>query len=127
MLVAAGPDRNRACASALRLPFRDDQFAGVLCMRLMQHLPGGDERRAVLAELARVTSGPIVVSYFDRASLAAQRRVWKRRFGGTRSGRESVRWRTFRDDLRAAGLEPKRRCFHARFVSEQCLVLAQRR
>ncbi|MEE9127977.1 MAG: methyltransferase domain-containing protein, partial [Planctomycetota bacterium] len=44
MLKAAGPGHRRICASAQLLPFADRSFAGVLCMRLLHHVPGAEER-----------------------------------------------------------------------------------
>lgn len=116
--------RARVCASALRLPFADGAFAGVLCMRLLQHLAQPGERAQVLAELARVSRGPVVFSYFERGSLQHWRRALRRALGKTRSGRMSVSWRVLREDLAAAGLQPLRRLPLRRWVSDQVLVLA---
>jgi SAM-dependent methyltransferase len=51
-------------ADAFRPPFRDTAFDAVVCNRLLHHLPEDAERRAVLAGLARVCRGPLVVSFF---------------------------------------------------------------
>lgn len=126
MLVAAGPRHDRACASAASLPFADRSFTGALCMRLLQHIPGPRERTCILAELARVTTGPVIVSFFDSCSLQAARRWVRRLTGKKRSGRSSVSRRQLTAELRAAGLEPVRWHATLRFLGEQTLVLCQK-
>lgn len=123
MVAAAGPDRPRACASVHALPFADRAFAGVLCHRLLQHIPGDDERRAILGELARVSRGVVVVSFFDACSLQSLRRVLRRWTGKTRSGRSAVGRGAFFAACRAAGLEPIEARALRRFLGEQTLVL----
>jgi hypothetical protein len=123
MVEACGRDRSRACASVHDLPFRDGAFAGSLCHRLLQHIPTPDERLVILRELARVTRGPIVVSFFDACSLQHLRRVVRRRLGKARSGRCAVRRSTFLAELRAAGLAPVAVRSLRRFFAEQTLVL----
>ena len=126
MVAACGPERPRACASVHALPFRDATFAGVLCHRLLQHIPTAVERRDILRELARVTEGPIVVSFFDACSLQHLRRLVRRRFGKATSGRSAVRRATFLAELRAAGLTVVAVRPLRRFVAEQTLVLCRR-
>jgi ubiquinone/menaquinone biosynthesis C-methylase UbiE len=124
MLRAAGGDEPRVCASVHALPFVDATFAGVLCHRLLQHIPTPAERITILRELARVSRGPIVVSFFDARSLQHLRRTVRRWFGKTRSGRCAVSRSAFLAELAAAQLRPL--AFHAlcRGVAEQTLVLA---
>ncbi len=125
MVAACGPGRARACASVHQLPFRDHTFAGALCHRLLQHIPTGVERRHVLCELARVTRGPIVVSFFDAWSLQHLRRVVRRWSGKRRSGRSAISRRTFLAELRAVGLTVEAVRPLRRFVAEQTLVLCR--
>jgi hypothetical protein len=127
MVAAAGPARPRACASVHALPFADRTFAGVLCHRLLQHIPSDGERRAILGELARVSRGVVIVSFFDACSLQSLRRAVRRWTGKTRSGRSAA----FRGALfaacRAAGLEPIEARALRRFLGEQTLVLCASR
>lgn len=126
-MLRAGNGSARVGASILALPFPDDCFAGALCHRLLQHFPQPSQRIAALTELARVTAGPIVFSYFDATTLQHARRRLRSLFGGRRSGRSAVRWCTLRGELETAGLRAiARRPLHA-FLSEQTLVLAARR
>lgn len=126
MVRAAAAELPRACASVHALPFRDDAFAGALCHRLLQHIPTGVERIDILRELARVTNGPIVVSFFDARSLQHLRRRVRRVLGKRRSGRSAIRRAELLSDLAAAGLTALAFAPLRRFVSDQTLVLCAR-
>jgi SAM-dependent methyltransferase len=123
LLRAAADLPRRACGSAHALPFRDGAFAGVLCHRLLQHIPTAGERIAILRELARVGRGPVIVSFFDSRSLPGLRRVVRRWLGKRRSGRSTVGRAAFLAECRQAGLRPLAVRSLCRFVSEQTLVL----
>lgn len=125
MLQATASERPRVCASAHSLPFRDGAFAGVLCMRLLHHIADAAERRGILSELRRVSSGPLIVSFFHSWSVQHVRRVLARRLGKRHSGRCAVRYAVFRSDLEASGYEIVVARPLTRFVSEQWLVLAR--
>ena len=127
MVAAAGPGRPRVCASVHALPFADGSFAGVLCHRLLQHVPTPVERIDILRELRRVSRGAVVVSCFDACSLQHLRRVVRRAFGKRRSGRGAVRLGAFLAECREAGLEPIAVRPLRRFVAEQVLVLLRPR
>lgn len=127
MVAAAQGTGPRACASVHALPFADGTFAGVLCHRLLQHIPTAVERITILRELARVTRGPLVVSFFDAGSLQHLRRQVRRCLGKQRSGRSAVRRGTFAAELRAAGLQVVAMRALRRFLAEQTLVLCVRR
>lgn len=126
MVRACPGDRPRACASVHALPFADATFAGALCHRLLQHIPTAAERRTILAELARVTRGPLVVSFFDAHSLTSLRRRLRRWFGKPRSGRSAQSRATMLADLRASGWCPVAVVGLRRFLAEQTLVLCNR-
>lgn len=49
----------------------DNTFSAAVCNRLFHHYPTAELRRNALRELARVTDGPIVVSFFNSYSLSA--------------------------------------------------------
>jgi SAM-dependent methyltransferase len=123
MVAAAPAGRPRACASVHALPFADGTFAGVLCMRLLQHIATPAERIDILRELARVSRGPIVLSFFDARSLQHLRRRLRPLRKKRRSGRHAVSRPAFTAELRAAGLEPVAMHALRRFVAEQTLVL----
>jgi hypothetical protein len=54
------------------IPFPDDYFGAALCAHVLEHLPTVADARRALAELQRVTDGPVFVVIPSRASLAAQ-------------------------------------------------------
>jgi 2-polyprenyl-3-methyl-5-hydroxy-6-metoxy-1,4-benzoquinol methylase len=127
--VHAGPStRPPQCVAgdARALPFRDQTFAGALCMRLFQHLPAPADRVACLAELRRVTRGPILLSFFHAWSLQHARRVLHRvlaRLTGRRhSRRHAITLATLAAEAAAAGLVVTRTRPLLRFVSEQWIV-----
>jgi SAM-dependent methyltransferase len=120
-----GPAASRVCASGLRLPFADATFHGVLCLRLLQHLPL-DARRTVLAELARVARSYVLFSYFDARTVQHWRRVVRRALGKTRSGRVAVAWPQLRAELTELRLRVLARRALLPWLSEQTLVLVQR-
>ncbi len=122
---AHGVTSRQVCASALHLPFADASFAGVLCLRLMQHLDTAQRQHAI-REFARVTRGVVLFSYFEARSVQSWRRTIRRAFGKTRSGRTAVAWPALRGELAAAGLRVLARRPLLRFLSEQTLVLAAR-
>lgn len=126
MVKACSGDRPRVCASANALPFVADTFGGALCHRLLQHIPTAAERIAILAELKRVTRGPIIVSFFDAFSLQHARRLVRRATGKNRSGRGAVSRANLRRELQAAGLQALAFAPLCRFVAEQTLVLCVR-
>lgn len=51
-------------ASAEDLPFNDNNFTGVFCFRLLQHIHNSKERIAILKEFNRVSSNWLVVSFY---------------------------------------------------------------
>jgi SAM-dependent methyltransferase len=53
--------------------FPDDSFDAVICNRLLHHYVESRTRTAALRELARITRGPVIVSFFSAASLDA---IW---------------------------------------------------
>jgi ubiquinone/menaquinone biosynthesis C-methylase UbiE len=73
-------------SDAESLPFRNDSFDCVVCVRLMGHLPH-QIRIGVLRQMRRVTRRFIVVNYFLVNSLYARRRL---------------RWHAFQGNLPAA-------------------------
>lgn len=90
------------CADVRSLPFADGAFDGALCVRLVQHLRGPDDRRVAFAELARVTERWAVVSVYRKAGL----HHLQRRFLGR--GRMCVSLDRLRTELREEGWRVRR-------------------
>jgi len=55
----------------LRTTYADGQFDAVICNRLFHHFLEPHTRILTLSELARISAGPVVVSFFNSFSLGA--------------------------------------------------------
>ncbi len=125
MLRLLGPDLPALRATGLALPFRDGAFEGVLSIRFLPHLADPSQRIRALSEMARVSRRWVLVSFFHAISLQEARRRAKRALFHRRRGRQSITFRRFREEARAAGLHVYAVRPLARFLSEQWLVLCR--
>lgn len=83
----------------------DASVDAVICNRLLHHFTEAETRRQALRELARVTNGPIIVSFFNSFALDAVKfhiKHWLR--GTTPQDRIPISLAQFRADVQAAGL-----------------------
>lgn len=123
-MLAEHPRGRRLLGSVQALPFADDRFDLVVCCRLLHHLEA-EERRAVLAELVRVSRGWVLASFWDATSWHA----WRRRSGLRRASRPDTRRACTRAqigaDLAAAGAQVRGFAASFRFVSPQTFVAAR--
>ncbi|MDJ0520540.1 MAG: class I SAM-dependent methyltransferase [Planctomycetota bacterium] len=91
-----------AVAPASELPMEDDTFDTAVCHRLIHHMAEAEERAGVLAEMARVASRRVVISFSDDST-------WKGR-SQRRRGVHRRRSALMPDDLMAEaaphGLKP---------------------
>ncbi|MCR4316715.1 MAG: methyltransferase domain-containing protein [Planctomycetes bacterium] len=108
-------------ADAFRLPFKDDAFDLVLCMRFLHHLGGEDDLRRCIAELARVCRGTLICSFFESFSLQHFRRVVKEKLSGKKSKRYAMSVKKFSGLLAGAGFEIVDLRRPSRFISETCV------
>ncbi|MGE0623091.1 MAG: class I SAM-dependent methyltransferase [Pseudomonadales bacterium] len=95
-----------AAGSVLTLPFVDGAFDTTVCLRLLHHFGDPAQRRAALAELARVSRRHVVVSLWTDGNYKAWRRSRLERRRGRRAyeNRHVVPRRTLEADFGAAGL-----------------------
>ena len=114
-------------ASADALPFPDRSFDLVLCCRLLHHLPEAGQRRAVLAELARVGQRYVIASYWDASSYQAWRRRTKGvlRRKGRAETRRAVEWDVLCGEIEECGMRVLGRAHSLRFVSQQAFFVAE--
>ena len=115
----------RALARADRLPLRSASVDAVVCCRLLHHLEGRAARQALLGELARVTRGPVIVSFWDRDAWPS----WRRRLGlsgPARDRRIALTRGEVQGELAAAGLELVAFAAHRRYLSAQTFAVARR-
>ena len=116
-----------ARASAFALPFPDGAFDVVLSCRFLHHHADPSARRAALAELARVSRGWVVASWWDAASWKGRRVLRRLAEESARRGtRTPLPWSELSADLAAAGLNPLARAWSMRFVSPQAFFAARR-
>jgi SAM-dependent methyltransferase len=91
---------------------RDTRLAGqcvdaVVCNRLLHHLPDAASRIAVLQELARVSRGPVIVSFSCSFGLdVVIQRSMRRLQGRQLRHYHPISLQQFRSEFVAAGLQP---------------------
>lgn len=89
----------------LATTFADGEFDAVVCNRLFHHFTEPATRRRALAELARVSRGPVVASFFCSFSLSALKfRLVNALKGVTPTDRVPIPLAEFTADVEAAGL-----------------------
>ena len=89
----------------LATTFADGEFDAVVCNRLFHHFTEGETRRRALKELARVSRGPIVASFFCSFALSSLKfRIVNAMKGVTPSDRVPIPLPQFTRDVEAAGL-----------------------
>lgn len=94
-----------ATADVLATGFDDHAFDAVVCNRLFHHFGQPDTRIAALEELARISSGPIVLSFFCALGWDGVAFHLKEVFRSKKAtDRVPIRLSTFRRDVAAAGM-----------------------
>lgn len=121
-MLAATPPTHGLQASAHAIPLQEDAVDLILCSRLLHHFEHSAQRRAVLQELARVSSSHVILSYFDAANFQAWRNRIRKRF----RGRFPISRTTFSDEIQSAGFTEVARTYIARGISEQVWVLLEK-
>jgi SAM-dependent methyltransferase len=87
------------------LPFRAGVFQAVFSMRFFHHLHDPADRRAVLAEFGRVSSGWAIVSYYRTNVLHKAQRALRRLVKRSQRKIRLLDGDAFRDEAAAAGWE----------------------
>lgn len=112
--------------SADALPFAKQSFDAVLSIRFLPHI-GTEPRRLMLKEMARVSRRWVFFSNSFSSAWYERRRALKRRLGHQAPTRYPVTEREIGEDLRYAGLKEIARFWTFRFVSEELLLLCEKR
>ena len=112
-----------ACANAFQLPFADNSFDGVICIRLL-HLQYSDaERLAILRELARVSCCYVIISVYQFTPLHGVARLLN-----STPGRVKLMTREQLSDLvRESGLERQSICCLMPYFHMQTFVVLTKR
>lgn len=87
------------------LPFKPGVFFGIFSMRFFHHLHGEDDRRLILKEFARVSSGYVILSYYQSNRLHEFQRKLRRKVKRTRTRISMIPRRRFLEEVEAAGLQ----------------------
>lgn len=101
-----------------QLPFADDTFDVVMCIRLMQHIPSST-RPLILRELMRVSRKAIVVAYYHSYTL----RFLTRKLRGKTIGSKNATGRDVESEARQAGLRVARRFWKSPVFSSQWIIV----
>jgi len=104
------------------LPFKKGAFSLLLSMRFFHHVHEKEEREFILKEFYRVTSGWVVLSYYQRNILHNLQRRLRRKIKRSRTRIKMVPRKEFYKDVEGAGLEvvkifPLFRGIHAHHIA----------
>nr|WP_320114578.1 methyltransferase domain-containing protein [uncultured Desulfuromonas sp.] len=80
-----GLDARIEKADLVELSYTDRQFDGVLCFRLIHHLPTPGHRREIINELCRVSKETVLISYLSPWSPTSAKRALRYRLTGRKS------------------------------------------
>ncbi len=113
----AGDNILLAQSDILQLPFVDNTFHGVVCLRLLHRIAEPEERREVLTELTRIAREWILISFYDRNTSHAARKRRRGRYDG-------INRKTFGNEVASTGWKVVR--FHGmrRFLRTHSQTLA---
>lgn len=93
-------------ASIFETGFADKEFDLVISHRLFQYFSEADDRRSALAELHRISKGPVIVSFSCNLAIDVAAYKFRRLMGITRiRSCQPISFTDFTKDAQAAGLE----------------------
>ncbi|MCK4298129.1 MAG: methyltransferase domain-containing protein [Planctomycetes bacterium] len=112
-------------ADLLALPFADDAFDAVVCVRFVHHLRSGRTRVEALGELARVSRRYVVMTFFDYLGVWGMRQGWKR-LRGKKPNPSAVPLARFQAEAARAGLRFVRSVRVLPALSEERIVVLEK-
>jgi ubiquinone/menaquinone biosynthesis C-methylase UbiE len=107
------------CANVMALPFIDNVFDGVLCIRLLHHRYSDAERQRILCELARVSRRFVIISFYRSTLLHTMARHWR----GSRGRLAIMTLPHLRELAQASGLQIQQVYALLRFCHAQTFVV----
>ncbi len=116
---------NLCVADAERLPFQDQAFDGIVCVRLMGHVPPS-LRLQILSEMKRVTRKWIIAVYYISDAATDLKRAVKGALGRAPKMWFPISNRALELEIGQAGLHLVRTIPVCRYLSEACVVLASK-
>jgi ubiquinone/menaquinone biosynthesis C-methylase UbiE len=115
-----------AVSDVLKTAFCDDAFDAVICNRLFHHFYEKDIRRTALSELARISKGPVVISYYSTHCLdAVTFRIKNGLRGRKPTDRVPIPPSVLAEDARASGLNVVREIRSRSIVSMQTYAVLE--
>jgi SAM-dependent methyltransferase len=87
------------------LPFKGRTFSVLLSMRFFHHLHEKEDREAILKEFYRVTSGWVVLSYYQRNWFHILQRKVRKRIMKKKTRIKMIPRREFSEEVRTAGFK----------------------
>lgn len=104
------------------MTYADNSFDAVVCNRLFHHFPTETLRLGALKELARISKGPITISFYSRNTLSAWWRALKKNFKINDAYHIYISFRQLRKEALACGLHVKAKYFVRRGISAQMYI-----
>lgn len=86
--------------------FADNEFDAVICNRLFHHFIKSEDRKKAITELARISKGPVIFSFFNTYSLTMTYRILRKRLKGKKStDRVAVPLAIIRNEVEECGMK----------------------
>lgn len=114
---AAGKGRTLV-ADAAKLPFGEGIFPFLVCVRLLHRIQDREARLGILRELARVSKGPLLLTYYTKWNLRGIQRWLRGKHPGLSLGQ-------IRGELKEAGLHIKMEIPLRRMTQQQWFFVVQ--
>jgi SAM-dependent methyltransferase len=104
------------------LPFKEGTFPGLLCMRFWHHVHEPAERKAILGFFSQVTSGWVILSFYQVNALHRLQRRFRRKLKKSPTRIKMISRAEFYEEVQGAGFEcidvvPLIRGIHAQHVA----------
>jgi len=87
------------------LPFKDGTFSLVLSMRFFHHVHRSEDRKKILDEYARISSGWVVLSYYQSNALHKIQRKLRRKIKKTPTRIKMITQQEFQSEAEESGFE----------------------
>jgi SAM-dependent methyltransferase len=104
------------------LPFKEGIFPVLLCVRFWHHVHDAEERKAILDFFAQVTSGWVILSYYQVNAIHRLQRRFRRKLKKSPTRIKMISRNEFTDEVQGSGFEcvkvvPLFRGIHAQHVA----------
>jgi SAM-dependent methyltransferase len=87
------------------LPFKKEAFDILLCMRFWHHIHVPSERKAILAFFSRVTSGWVILSFYQVNALHRFQRWFRQKLKASRTRIKMISKDEFQSEIKEAGFD----------------------